>query len=141
MVRYNYHLQEAREVLFPVCKVFEVGVVVMKPVVWPYYGIPFTFFGPAKSESRPSTPAQTSIRWILRSEDVSTIVPGMNDEKELYENLEAVEKKEKIEEETLSRYLEGAQSPEAKMRLEKMLKNPSIDIRYFAKRALKEYFT
>jgi aryl-alcohol dehydrogenase-like predicted oxidoreductase len=141
MVRYNYHLQEARQFLFPVCKAFEVGVVVMKPIAWPYYGIPFTFFGPAQKESRLSTPVQTSLRWILKCEEVSTVVPGMNDEKELLENLEAVEKKEEIEEKTLYKYLEVAQSPEAKIKLEKILNNPSIDIRYFANRALKEYFT
>jgi aryl-alcohol dehydrogenase-like predicted oxidoreductase len=39
MVRYNYHLQEAREALFPLCKALDVGVVVMKPLTWPYYGI------------------------------------------------------------------------------------------------------
>jgi len=31
MIRYNYHLQEAREMLFPLCKALEIGVVVMKP--------------------------------------------------------------------------------------------------------------
>jgi len=36
MVRYNYHLQEARDVLFPLCEALEVGVVVMKPFSWPY---------------------------------------------------------------------------------------------------------
>ena len=138
MVRYNYNQQEAREVIFPLCKALEIGVVVMKPIAWPYYGIPFTRFGPIEKDRGPYTPVQNSLRWILSSEEVSTVVPGMNDQKELEENVEAIERDEKIDEILLNQYLEVAQGPRAKKELEKMLNDPSVDIRYFAKRALKE---
>lgn len=140
MVRYNYYLQEAREVLFPLCKVREVGVVVMKPIVWPYYGIPFTYFDPRNLEPGPLTAAQTSLRWILRSEEVSTIVPGINTLNELKENMDAIEKDGKVEEKILSEYLMKAKSPEVKAILEKMTNDPRIDIRYFAERVLNQYF-
>ncbi len=139
MVRYNYHLQEAREVVFPLCKALEVGVVVMKPIAWPYYGIPFTRFGPMEKEAGLYTPIQNGIRWILNSEEVSTVVPGMNDQRELEENVEAIERDEKIDEKLLERYLEAAQGPRAREKLEEMLNDPSVDIRHFAQRALKEY--
>jgi len=67
MIRYNYHLQEARKMLFPLCKALEIGVAVMKPFCWPYYGIPFMRFGPVEGEEEsPYTPAQLCLRWILR---------------------------------------------------------------------------
>jgi aryl-alcohol dehydrogenase-like predicted oxidoreductase len=136
MVRYNYFRQDARESLFPLCKAREVGVVVMKPLSWPYYGIPFTFFRP-DDELESCKPAQTSLRWILESMEVSTVVAGMNDEEELEENIEAVERDGEIDEGILNRYLEVATGSGAKETLEKMLNDPSIDIRYFAQNALK----
>ncbi|MHA2393745.1 MAG: aldo/keto reductase [Promethearchaeota archaeon] len=136
MIRYNYHLQEARDVIFPLCKAQEIGVVVMKPISWPYYGIPFTCFGPIE-EKGPLSPIQNSLRWILNSEQVSTVVPGMNNRKELEENVKAIEIDEKIDEKILNRYLEMAQEPRSKEKLEKMLSDPSVDIRHFSKRALK----
>ncbi len=138
MVRYNYHLQEAREIIFPLCKVLEIGVVVMKPIAWPYYGIPFTCFGPIEKEVGLYTPVQNSIRWILNSEEVSTVVPGMNDRRELEENVEAIERDEKSDEALLNQYLEIAQGPGAKEKLEKIRNNQSVDLKHFAQRALKE---
>jgi len=136
MVRYNYHLQEARDVLFPLAKVLDVGVVIMKPFAWPYYGIPFARFGPVEGEQGASTPAQTCLRWILRSPEVATVVPGMNDIAELEENLGAVTIEEgEIDEKILARYLQVAQS-EGKSRLKAMLDDPCLDISHYAKRAL-----
>jgi predicted aldo/keto reductase-like oxidoreductase len=60
----------------------EIGVVVMKPIAWPYYGIPFTCFGPLENEAVRCIPVQNSRRWILDSEEVSTVVPGMNSHEE-----------------------------------------------------------
>jgi predicted aldo/keto reductase-like oxidoreductase len=111
----------------------------MKPIAWPYYGIPFTCFGPMEKQEGPYTPEQTSIRWILNSDEVSTVVPGMNDKKELAENFEAIERDEKIDEKLLNWYLEAAQGSRAKEKLERMLNDQSLDIRYFAKRALKAF--
>ena len=138
MVRYNYHLREARDVVFPLCKAMEVGVAVMKPIAWPYYGIPFTCFGPLGNEAVRCKPVQNSIRWILDSEEVSTVVPGMNSHEELIGNVEAVIRDEEIDEEQLKLYLEMAQGPRARGKLEKMLSDPSVDIRHFAQRAPKE---
>lgn len=138
MVRYNYHLQEARDIIFPLCNVLEIGVVIMKPFAWPYYGIPFMCFSPVEGESGPYTPAQTSLRWILNSPEVSTVVPGMNSPDELDENINAVEKDEAIDEKLLQRSLEAACSPKAKDQLEKLLNDPAIDVRYFAKNTLEQ---
>ena len=138
MVRYNYHLQEPRDVIFPLAKVLEVGVVVIKPFAWPYYGIPFMRFGPVEEEEGPYTPAQTSLRWILASPEVATVVAGVNSQAELEENLAAITKEAQIDEEVLDQYLKVAQSPQAKEKLRKMLRDPAIDIRYYAKRALSE---
>lgn len=139
MVRYNYHMQEAKKVLFPLCKVLEIGVVVMKPLAWPYYGIPFMRFGPVEGEEGQYTPAQTSLRWILNSPEVSTVVPGMNNLAELQENLKTIEKDELIDERILIRYLEVSHSPTARKQLEKMLKDSAVDLRHFAKRAQKDF--
>ena len=138
MVRYNYNQQEAREDLFPLCKAFDVGVVVMKPLSWPYYGIPFTRFSPEKEQKTSLTPAQNCLRWILTSPEVSTLVPGTNTFQELQENTEAITKEGQIQEGVLAHYLALAKSPLGKERLMKMLQDPDIDIQHFANRALGE---
>lgn len=139
MVRYNYHLQEARDVLFPLTKALEVGVVIMKPLSWPYYGIPFMRFGPVEGEEDFYTPAQHSLRWILSSSEVATVVSGMNGQDEFEENLGAIEKEGEPDESVLDSYLKAAKSPEAKDRLVEMLSDPAIDIRSYARRALTSF--
>lgn len=137
MVRYNYHLQEAREVVFPLAKALNVGVVVMKPFSWPYYGIPFMRFGPVEGEETGDyTPAQICLRWILNSPEVATIVPGMNSLEELEENLASITKEGEIDEGVLKRYLEVALSRKGKERLKEMLRDPAPDIRHYAEAAL-----
>lgn len=136
MVRYNYQLQEARETIFTLCKAFNIGLVIMKPFSWPYYGISFTHFAPSDLEAGDYTPAQMSLKWILKSPEVSTIVPGINTLDELDENLAAITKEGKIDEEMLERLLRNAQSPEAKEKLTSMLQDSAIDISHFAKGAL-----
>jgi aryl-alcohol dehydrogenase-like predicted oxidoreductase len=69
MIPYNYHLWEARDALFPLCKALNIGVVVMKPFNWPYYGLPFTHLCPPNLEDVGYTPAQTSLKWILTAPD------------------------------------------------------------------------
>ncbi len=134
MIRYNYHLQEARDVIFPLAKTLEVGVVVMKPLAWPYYGIPFTRFNPGEGGS--STPAQHALRWILNSSEVSTVVPGMNSQEELEENVNAIKKEGKVNKRLLERYLKTSLGPQAQENLTNMLRDPDADICYFAERAL-----
>jgi aryl-alcohol dehydrogenase-like predicted oxidoreductase len=134
MIRYNYHLQEARDVIFPLAKTLEVGVVVMKPLAWPYYGIPFTRFDPGEGGSY--TPAQHALRWTLNSSEVTTVVPGMNSQEELEENVTAIKKDGKADEMLLERYLQTALGPQAREKLTNMLRNPDEDICYFAERAL-----
>jgi aryl-alcohol dehydrogenase-like predicted oxidoreductase len=84
------------------------------------------------------TPAQNSIKWILESEEVSTVVPGMNNHEELEENIEAITAKEEPSVNVLQKHLEVSQSPAARDILAKMLTDQAIDIRFFAKRALKQ---
>jgi aryl-alcohol dehydrogenase-like predicted oxidoreductase len=138
MVRYNYHLNDTADVIFPLCKARGIGVVIMKPLAWPYYGIPFMRFTPPGPEQNQLTPAQNSIRWILKSEEVSTVVPGMNNHEELEENLKAITYEEEPDVKVLQKHLETSRSSAARDILEKMLTDKSIDIRFFAKRALKE---
>ena len=135
MIRYNYHLQEVRNVIFPLAKTLEVGVVVMKPIAWPYYGIPFTRFDAGKGGGS-CTPIQHSLRWILNSSEVSTVVPGMNSREELVENVAAINKEGEVDERLLERYLHAALGPKAREKLRNMLRDPYVDIDYFAERAL-----
>jgi len=137
MIPYNYHRQETREILFPLCKALEIGIVVMKPFSWPYYGIPFVRFGPVEGEEKsPYTPAQLCLRWILSSLEVSTVVPSVNSLEELEENIAAITKEGVIDEKILEMYLRRATGPEAKEKLKEMLNDPAVDIRYYAKEAL-----
>ncbi len=142
-VPYNYHLQEARHALFPLCKAFEIGVVVMKAFCWPYYGISFNNFCPPDLETGGNTPNQTSLRWVLRSPEVSTIIPGTNTIAELEENLAAITKKGKVDEGVLRRCLELAQSQKGKEKLRELKGQEEIErtrryIRGYAQRALAE---
>jgi len=139
MVRYNYHLHEVRENLFPLTKALDVGVVIMKPFAWPYYGIPFTRFGPIEGEKGLYTAAQTSLRWILDCPEVATVAPGINNVNELEEGVRAVtEDKNGIDEELLERHLKVAQGPQARAKLRAMLNAPDADIRHYAEQALKQ---
>lgn len=139
MVRYNYHLQEARDALFSLCKAMEIGVVVMKPFCWPYYGVPFMRFGPVEGEEgSPYTPAQLCLRWILKSPEVSTVVPSASSLNELEENLAAVSKEGVVYEKILDKYLKASTGPEAREKLRRMLNDQNIDVKFFAERALSE---
>jgi len=136
MVRYNYYLQHAKETPFPLCKDLNIGLVIMKPFAWPYYGISFTRFRSVRTEEEYRTPAQTNLRWILNRSEVATIVPGVNTLDELEENLAAVTKEDLINEEVLERHLETALGRLGKERLKEMLQDPAIDVSYYANRAL-----
>lgn len=107
----------------------------MKPFSWPYYGIPFMLFNTVKEDTGNYTPAQICPRWILKSPDVSTVVPGMNSIDELEENLAAITKEGEIKEGILKRYLEYALSSHGRNKLKEMLNDPNPDIRYWAERA------
>jgi len=121
MVPYNYHRQEAKDVLFPLCKALGVGVVVMKPFCWPYYGISFHHFCPADLDTGGWTPNQVSLRWILQYSEVSTVVPAMSTMVELEDNLAAITKEGKVDEEMLRKCLETARSPIGKEKLKELL--------------------
>jgi aryl-alcohol dehydrogenase-like predicted oxidoreductase len=141
MIPYNYHLQEAKEVLFSLCKALDIGVIAMKPFCWPYYGIPFTHFCPPSLKTGIFTPAQTSLRWILQFPEVSTVVPGTNTMAELEETLDAITKEGKIEEGTLEKCLKMALNPQGKEKLRDLVKRGEIArtrayIRGYAEKAL-----
>jgi len=141
MIPYNYHFQEARKVLFPLCKMLDIGVIAMKPFCWPYYGIPFAHFCPTNLMTGRFTPAQTSLRWILKFPEVSTVVPGTNTMTELEENLDAMNKEGKIEEGTLEKCLKMALSHQGREKLREFVKRGEIArtrayIRGYAKKTL-----
>jgi len=126
MIPYNYQLQEARDALFPLCKALNIGVVVMKPLNWPYYGIPFTHFCPADVDTGGYTPAQTSLKWILSSPEVSTVVPGTNTIAELEENLAIFTKDKRTSEGVLKRSLEIALSSKGREKLKELCEYEKI---------------
>ena len=126
MIPYNYHLQEARDALFPLCKALNIGVVVMKPFNWPYYGLPFTYFSPPYVDTGGYTPAQTSLKWILNAPEVSTIVPGTNTLAELSENLATFTQDHAVDETVLENSLTFALSAQGKERLKKMCADKEI---------------
>jgi aryl-alcohol dehydrogenase-like predicted oxidoreductase len=141
MVPYNYQLQDARHVLFPLCRALAIGVVVMKPFCWPYYGIAFPHFAPANRATRGCTPIQVSLQWILASPEVSTIVPGTNTLDELEENLAALDHDYAGDERVLRACLDRALSPEGKETLRALVTHGEIArtrayIRGYAQRAL-----
>lgn len=141
MIPYNYHLQEARDALFPLCKALNIGVVVMKPFNWPYYGLPFTHLCPSGLEVGGYTPAQTSLKWILTAPEVSTIVPGTNTLAELAENLATFTQDHAVDETVLKSSLTFALSARGKERLKKICADKEIArtlayIRGYSKRAL-----
>jgi aryl-alcohol dehydrogenase-like predicted oxidoreductase len=139
MVPYNYRLQEGREALFPLCVALDVGVVVMKPFSWPYYGLSFVNFHPDEMKTKGYTPSQTSLRWILESPEVSTIVPATNNIDELKENLAIFAEQHEVDEDVLRRCLEIAQSPRGRDKLRALSEGPARgrnDIKNYAKRAL-----
>jgi aryl-alcohol dehydrogenase-like predicted oxidoreductase len=141
MIPYNYDRQEAKQTFFPLCKSLDVGVVVMKPFCWPFYGIPFTHFCPEDIRKGPFSPSQTALKWILKSPEVSTVVPGTNTEAELEENIAAITKDDGIDEEILRKSLEIAKSPQGTGKLKELVKKEEMArtrayIRSYAKRAL-----
>ncbi len=138
MIRYNYHLQEARDAIFPLAKMLEVGVIVMKPLAWPFYGLPFTRFDPGDRGDDSVTPAQHALRWILQSPEVSTVVPGMNAIEELTENVAASTIEGKTDEGVLQRHLQTAHGPKGRAILSRLTEDPRVDTRHFAKSALTE---
>ncbi len=138
MIRYNYHLQEARDAIFPLAKMLEVGVIVMKPLAWPFYGLPFTRFDPGNRGDDPVTPTQHALRWILQSPEVSTVVPGMNSLEEVAENVAASTPEGKADEGVLQRHLQTALGPKGRAILSRLTEDPRVDTRHFAKSALSE---
>ncbi|MBS7609096.1 aldo/keto reductase [Candidatus Bathyarchaeota archaeon] len=139
MVRYNYYLKDAKNELFPLCKKLNVGVIVMKPISWPYYGIPFTYFCKEKYFAGAYTPVQTALKWILSSPEVSCVAPSVNSIDELEENIQAFEREDPINEETLQKCLQCALSSDGKEILHKLVFHPYKDISAYAKRALEGF--
>jgi aryl-alcohol dehydrogenase-like predicted oxidoreductase len=138
-IPYNYHLRENGGILFPICESLNVGVIAMKPFSWPYYGVSFTHFSPV-TEGRNHTPAQTSLRWILNSPQISSAIPGTNTIGELGENIGTLDKVGEIDDTILQNSLEVAQSSKGEAILRELSINKGLrrDIQYYAQRALNQ---
>jgi aryl-alcohol dehydrogenase-like predicted oxidoreductase len=121
MVPYNYHHQEAIEALFPLCRLLNVGVVVMKAFCWPYYGISFHHFCPPNLDTGGWMSNQVSLRWILQSPEVGVVVPAMSAIAELEDNVGAITKEGRADEEVLRRCLETARTPSGQEKLKELL--------------------
>ncbi|MBC7091921.1 MAG: aldo/keto reductase [Nitrososphaeria archaeon] len=136
MVGYNYFMKDAKDILFPICKAHNVGVVVMKPISWPYYGIPISYFQENRNIQYNYTPAQASIKWILDTQEVSTVVPSVNSIQELEENINTFSIKEPLDENILVECLKTALSEKGKEILKRLAQHPYKDISGYAKKAL-----
>ena len=141
MIPYNFHRQTAAQTLFPVCRALDVGVIVMKPFCWPYYGIPIQHFAEDAGIPLRSSITESSLNWILQSPDVSTIVPGTNTLQELRENVQVIQGMNKVDIQMLKRCLEFATSPQGRITLHTLCQDPEISrtrahIRGYAERAL-----
>jgi aryl-alcohol dehydrogenase-like predicted oxidoreductase len=136
MVRYNYFLKDAKETLFPLCKMLNVGVVVMKPICWPYYGIPFAYFCENENVASAYTPIQASIKWILNSPEVSCVVASVNSIEELEEDIETLYKEVPVDDKILEKCLQHALSDKSKQILQKLSTHSYRDIREYARKAL-----
>ena len=137
-VPYNYHLKDTKEVLFPLCKEREIAFVAMKPFCWPYYGVPITYFEPESQPDENKSASQTSLRWIMESPEVCTIIPGVNTLAELKDNVSALERDDGADESVLELCLKRALSQEGKAILRSLAKDESVrrDIHAYASRAL-----
>jgi aryl-alcohol dehydrogenase-like predicted oxidoreductase len=137
-VPYNYHLKDPRDVLFPLCKEREVAFVAMKPFCWPYYGVPITYFEPESLPEGVISVSQTSLRWIMESPEVCTIIPGVNTLTELKDNVSAMEIDGGADEIILELCLNRALSQEGKTILRNLAQNEGVrrDIHAYASRAL-----
>ncbi len=141
MIPYNYQCQTATHTLFPVCRALDVGVVIMKPFCWPYYGIPIQHFAVNAGIPTPSSVTQSSLKWILQTPDVSTIIPGINTLQELHENVQAIQEIDTGDTSKLQRCLEFATSLRGRATLHTLCQDPEIartrsHIRGYAQRAL-----
>lgn len=141
MIPYNYHRQAAADELFPLCRALDVGVVVMKPFCWPYYGISIQHFAIDAGAPSASYVTQNSLQWILQSPDVTTIVPGTNTIPELQDNVRAIQGTDTVDTGVLQRCLEFTTSPRGRDVLNRLRQDPSIArtrtyIRGYAQRAL-----
>jgi predicted aldo/keto reductase-like oxidoreductase len=98
MIRYNFKFPQAAERLFPCARERNVGIVAMKAFCWDcgpdQWGRRISVFEPVEAEGRSApragaSPAQQSLRWVLRNPAVSTTVPAMNALWEVEQNLDA----------------------------------------------------
>jgi len=137
-VPYNYHLRDTREVLFPLCQEREIAFVAMKPFCWPYYGVPITYFEPESLPEGAKSASQTSLRWIMESPEVCTIIPGVNTLAELKENASAFERDDGADEDILELCLNRALSLEGKAILRNLAQDEGVrrDIHAYASRVL-----
>ncbi len=137
-VPYNYHLKDANEILFPLCKEREIAFVAMKPFCWPYYGVPITYFEPESQPEGAKSASQTSLRWIIESPEVCTIIPGVNTLAELKENVSALERDDGADEGVLELCLKRALSQEGKAILRSLAQDEGVrrDIHAYASRVL-----
>ena len=137
-VPYSYHLKDTRKVLFPLCKEREIAFVAMKPFCWPYYGVPITYFEPKPLPEGAKSASQTSLRWIMESPEVCTIIPGVNTLAELKDNVSALERDDVADESVLELCLKRALSQEGKSILMSLAKDEGVrrDIHAYASRAL-----
>ena len=91
MARCNFN-EGRHERLFEAVSSRNVGLIAIKPLVWFDYGVSFVPLCNSIIETWPnqkSTAAQHAIAWILKNDEISTIIPSANSIDEMRENADS----------------------------------------------------
>ena len=99
MIRFNLKFQQANEVLFPIAKKHDVGIIIMKVFCWNCgpneYDKPSGAFKPVPKEHRVTnnlslTPAQQNLLWSIQNSPCDSVVVSMNSIWEVDQNINAL---------------------------------------------------
>ena len=136
MARLNYH-SGRHERLLEAVKNRNVGLAVIKPLVWFDYGVSFVPLCKSIIEARKVGnvgAAQMALAWILQQPEVSTIIPSANSIDELRENAGASELSAEAVDYDL---LEACNAmPDRSVEMINLLDHPFEEVKLFAKQAL-----
>ena len=136
MARCNYNIGR-HDRLFKAVAGRDVGLVVIKPLVWFDYGVSFVPLCKSVIDSWPGTgapAAQNALAWILTHPEVSTIIPSANSVIEMRENVGASDLAETdIDMELLAGC---ANMPNRIDEMIELLDHPYEEVRQYAKNAV-----
>ena len=136
MARCNYNIGR-HDRLFEAVSSRDVGLVVIKPLVWFDYGVSFVPLCKSLIDTWPeqeTTAAQNALAWILAQPEVSTIIPSANSLEEMRENVGATAiSADLVDFELLDRC---ANLPNRADEMVELLDHPFEEVRLYAKSAV-----